>query len=56
MYFIAFLIDKCNDDYSYYCESDRQCIQGGRWTRCDGYKQCPSGDDEAGCRKNKKIN
>lgn len=47
--------ESCKGQYAYYCATDRLCILGGSWAKCDYYKECPSGDDEADCRKMKKI-
>ena len=47
--------DSCNGYYIYHCATDRKCIYGDEWIRCNYHKDCPSGEDEEGCRKMKEF-
>ena len=42
------LTDMCSGN-AFHCAADRKCL-AAEW-RCDYDEDCPSGEDETGCRK-----
>ena len=48
MQLLFLFIDTCSEN-AFYCVADKKCL-AAEW-RCDHEKDCPSGEDEAECRK-----